>query len=106
MSYPQGTLFNELLRATTAEELNVPRVEAYLDSWLESKRILAKAKGTLTRYEPVLNGFVASLPERRRTATLASLTASEIERFRNSEKYEWQICVNGQFRRQGTASGT
>ena len=79
------TFFNELLRATTAEELNVPRVEAYLDSWLESKRVLAKAKGTLTRYEPVLHGFVASLPERRRTATLASLTASEIERFRNSE---------------------
>ncbi len=47
--------------------------------------MLAKAKGTLTRYEPVLNGFVASLPERRRTATLASLTASESERFRNSE---------------------
>jgi hypothetical protein len=40
------TFFNELLRATTAEELNVPRVEAYLDSWLESKRVLAKAKGT------------------------------------------------------------
>jgi integrase len=77
--------FNELLRATTAEKLNVPRIEAYFDSWLESKRVLAKAEGTLTRYEPVLNGFVASLPERRRTATLASLTASEIERFRNSE---------------------
>jgi hypothetical protein len=49
----------------TAEELNVPRVEAYLDSWLESKRVLAKAKGTLTRYEPVLHGFVASLTATR-----------------------------------------
>src|SRR5690349_14761149 len=43
--------FNELLRATTAEELKVPPIKAYFDSWLESKRVLAKAKGTLARYE-------------------------------------------------------
>jgi integrase len=78
--------FNDLLRATTAEELDIPRVGAYFDTWFETKRVLAKAEGTLSRYEPVLKGFVASLPERRRTATLASLTAIEIERFRNAER--------------------
>ena len=79
------TLFNEILAATTGENFNVPTVEAYFSSWLEAKRATGKAFGTLKRYKPVLDGFIATLPERRRNSFLSSITALEIERFRNAE---------------------
>jgi integrase len=78
-------LFNEILAATTGENFNVPTVESYFSSWLEAKRATGKAFGTLKRYKPVLDGFIASLPERRRNSFLPSISALEIERFRNAE---------------------
>jgi hypothetical protein len=35
-------LFNELLTATSGENFNVPKVEAYFASWLEAKRTSGK----------------------------------------------------------------
>lgn len=78
--------FNEILATTTGEELMVPRLSAYIDDWLEGKRTLSKAESSIKRYEGVLNAFKLSLPEKRRDALLASITALEVERFRNSEK--------------------
>lgn len=78
--------FNEILAATTGEELTAPRLPAYIDGWLEGKRTLAKAESSIKRYKGVLNAFKLSLPEKRRNALLASITALEVERFRNLEK--------------------
>jgi integrase len=78
-------LFNELLTATSGENFNVPTVKDYFASWLEAKRTTGKASGTLKLYQAVLADFVAFLPERRRTSFLSSITALEIERFRNAE---------------------
>ena len=78
-------LFHEILSTTTGESFNVPNIQSYFSSWLEAKRATGKAFGTLKRYKPVLEGFIASLPERRRTSLLPSITALEIERFRNAE---------------------
>jgi integrase len=78
-------LFNQILAATTGENFNVPTVEAYFSSWLEARRASGKASGTLKRYKPMLDDFLASLPELRRTSFLNSLNALEIERFRNAE---------------------
>ena len=41
--------FNEILAATTGEELNVPRLSAYIESWLEGKRPLNKAQSSIGR---------------------------------------------------------
>jgi integrase len=78
--------FNEILATATGEELTVPRLSAYIDGWLEGKRTLDKAESSIKRYEGVLNAFKLSLPEKRRDALLASITALEVERFRNLEK--------------------
>jgi len=78
-------LFNELLTATSGENFNVPTVKDYFASWLEAKRTTGKASGTLKLYQAVLADFVAFLPERRSTSFLSSITALEIERFRNAE---------------------
>ena len=78
-------LFDEILAATTGENFTVPTVQDYFASWLEAKRMTGKASGALKRYQGVLACFVAALPERRRTSFLSSLTALEIERFRNVE---------------------
>jgi integrase len=90
-------LFNEILNATTGETFNVPTVEAYFSSWLEAKRSTGKASGTLKRYKGVLARFVASLPERRRTSFLSSITALEIEHFRNGEAKSGKTAVTVNF---------
>jgi integrase len=90
-------LFNKLLAATTGENFTVPTVQAYFSSWLEAKRATGKASGTLKQYQGVLTRFVASLPERRRTSFLSSLTALEIERFRNNERKSGKTAVTVNF---------
>jgi len=90
-------LFNKLLAATTGENFNVPTVEAYFSGWLEAKRSTGKASGTLKRYQGVLARFVASLPERRRSSFFSSITALEIERFRNAEAKSGKTAVTVNF---------
>lgn len=43
------------------------------------------SEGTLNRYTPVIHGFLAHIGETRGAASLASLTAGEIESFRTAE---------------------
>ena len=90
-------LFNEILTATTGENFNVPTVEAYFSNWLEAKRSTGKASSTLKHYKAVLVRFVASLPERRRTSFLSSITALEIERFRDAEAKSGKTAVTVNF---------
>jgi integrase len=78
--------FNDILVATSGEALQVPRIGSYFESWLESKRTLGKAQSSIDRYRGVLEAFKLSLPEKRRDALLASVSALEVEHFRNSEK--------------------
>jgi len=78
--------FNEVLAMTSGEQLTVPRLSDYIESWLEGKRTLDKAQSSIGRYKGVLNAFRLSLPEKRRNALLASITPLEIESFRNKEK--------------------
>jgi len=78
--------FAAILRETTGERLNVPRLSDYIESWLEGKRTLAKAQSSIGRYKGVLKAFRLSLPEKRRNALLASITPLEIEHFRDLEK--------------------
>src|SRR6516165_6346678 len=81
--------FAAILRETTGERLNVPRLSDYIESWLEGKRTLAKARSSIGRYKGVLKAFRLSLPEKRRNALLASITSLEIEHFRLG-KGVWQ----------------
>jgi len=73
------------MEVTIGENLDVQSVEAYFDQWRKGKNATGTSSGTLSRYEPVLEGFLESLPEKRRRVSVASITAIEVERFRNAE---------------------
>lgn len=74
-----------MLERTTGERLNVASVQQFFDDYLKGKEATGTAASTLNRYRPVLNGFVKSLPPARRNASVGSLTATEIERWRDAE---------------------
>jgi integrase len=78
-------LLDELMQITLGQNLHVQSTEAYFEEWLKGKKASGTSSGTLGRYEPVLLGFLESLPEKRRKASMASITPLEIERFRNAE---------------------
>lgn len=73
------------MEVTIGENLDVQSVEAYFDQWRKGKNATGTSSGTLSGYEPVLKGFLESLPEKRRRVSVASITAIEVERFRNAE---------------------
>ena len=78
-------LLDELMEVTIGEHLDVQSAEAYIAQWLQAKKATGTSSGTLSRYGPVLQGFLESLPEKRRRVSVASITALEVERFRNAE---------------------
>jgi hypothetical protein len=73
------------METTIGERLNVRSVESYFAEWFKGKTATGTSPGKLTRYRPVLEGFIASLSEQRRRAPVASITALEVERFRDGE---------------------
>ena len=78
-------LLDELMEVTIGEHLDVQSAEAYIEQWLQAKKATCTSSGTLSRYGPVLQGFLESLPEKRRRVSVASITALEVER-PNSER--------------------
>jgi hypothetical protein len=79
-------LLDGLLSDTIGEELKGENFEKFCSEWLAGKKdSRATAESTLTRYKGIVDGFLSRLPEKRRQASVGSITAIEIQRFRNSE---------------------
>ena len=79
-------LLDNLLKNTIGEDLKGENFQKFCADWLSGKRGGgATSLSTLKRYKPILEGFLAHLPEKRRRASIASITVAEIEGFRNSE---------------------
>jgi hypothetical protein len=79
---------DECLRQSGGSGLNIsPTPEKYFHDWLAAKEQLGRTSAsTLTRYAPILERFVAFLPDIRRRSPLASITASDVEGFLHAEK--------------------
>jgi integrase len=79
---------DECLRQSGGSGLNIsPTPEKYFHDWLAAKEQLGRTSAsTLTRYAPILERFVAFLPDIRRRAPLASITATDVEGFLHAEK--------------------
>ena len=75
----------EMMERTTGEKLAIKAIDQFFNDYLKAKESAGSAKSTLERYRPIIKGFLASLPEARRKASIASVTPSEIERFRDKE---------------------
>ena len=73
----------DMMERTTGEVLNVANVKDFFAGWLDSKSKTKAAPSTVKRYRPILDGFLSFIGERRAGASVASVTATEIERFRD-----------------------
>jgi hypothetical protein len=77
--YHAQEFLDESLRQSTGSGLNIsPTPEKYFHDWLEAKEQLGRTSAsTLTRYEPILERFLAFLPDTRRRSPLTSITTSD-----------------------------
>ena len=78
-------LSRDLCEAIGAPAIENKTVEQHFRTYLESRKAIGCAASTLARYRGVVNGFLAHLGAGRAGASLTSLTAGEIESFRNAE---------------------
>jgi hypothetical protein len=77
-------LIDRLLRDTIGGALIGQDFAVFAHEWLAGK-VGKTAAATYNKYESVVNRFIEFLPERRRTASVGSISPGEIERFHDSE---------------------
>ena len=78
-------ILSELMDVTAGEKLTVETVQSFLHGWLASRDVAGRAASTVARYRPIIEGFLASLPNPRLRASIGSVSGGEIERFRDAE---------------------
>jgi integrase len=79
-------VLDELMVATIGEEFKRETIHDYFHKWMnEPGRHGERSEATLKAYKTQITGFLAHLGEERSKASIASLTAAEIESWRNSE---------------------
>ena len=74
-------LFNALLRDSIQEELKGQNFARYCEEEWLAGRTRRVAPSSLAKYRSTVSAFVEFLGERRRSASVASITTGEIERF-------------------------
>lgn len=76
---------NEVLERATGERLEVTTARKFFSEWLNGKKLTGKSPGTSGRYRPVVDGFLRLLGEKRAEASIAGVTATDVERYRDAE---------------------
>lgn len=71
-----------MMERTIGESLDQRSIRQFLADWLRTGE---RAPGTIARYKPVLDGFVEFIGARRAAGNVASVTTTEIERFRDQQ---------------------
>jgi len=90
-------LLDALMQKTTGQRFNTQGIEDFCKEWLAGRKQVGKTASTLKRYEPILDGFVEFLAEKRRSAPIATVTPSEVERFRDEELRQGKSAVTANF---------
>ncbi len=78
-------ILNGLMEATIGESLQVPSNEEIFKGYLQSRTTMGRSSSTAARYKPIIDGFLEKLGGTRAKASVSSLTAGEIERWRDAE---------------------
>lgn len=78
-------LARDLCEDIGAAPIEMKTIRQHFADEMENRRAVKCSPATLARYTPVVAAFLAHLGAGRASASLASLTAGEIEAFRNSE---------------------
>lgn len=78
-------VLRELMEQTSGETLKMPSVRETLNGYLEACKATGGATSTQARYRPIYKRFLAHIGDLRARASVASVTVSEIESWRNAE---------------------
>ncbi|MEI8234763.1 MAG: site-specific integrase [Verrucomicrobiota bacterium] len=78
-------ILSKLMEITTGDALQTASIEEHLKQWLVSRSTLGRADATGKRYKAVTDSFLAFLGPERCKGGIRSLSASEIERWRDTE---------------------
>ena len=78
-------VLRELMEQSLGETLKTPSVRETLNGYLDACKATGGAASTQARYRPIFTRFLAHVGEVRAGASVASVTVSEIESWRNAE---------------------
>lgn len=78
-------VLNELMERTHGEGLDNRSTHQHFADYQASLAARSTKESTLKRYRPIFDGFLAHLGDARANARLASVSAQEIETFRDAE---------------------
>lgn len=78
-------IVNELMERVHGEGMDLRSTKDYFADYLTRLQAKGVRSSTVNRYKPIFDGFVAHLGEIRAKARLASVTAFELESFRDAE---------------------
>ncbi len=81
-------VLNELMERTHGEGIDSRSTRKHFADYVASLEARGTKAGTLKRYSPIFDGFLAHLGDARANARLASVSAQEIQSFRDSELRE------------------
>lgn len=72
----------EMLERSLGETIDLQSTKDFFASWLQTP---GRKEGTIARYRPILNSFLAFIGEQRARASVGSITTAEVERFRDRQ---------------------
>lgn len=78
-------VLNELMERTLGEGIDNRSIKTYVNDYQAGLTARGTTASTLARYKPIFTGFLAHIGEARSNARLASVTAQELESFRDAE---------------------
>jgi integrase len=78
-------VLRDLMEQTTGETLKTPSVRETLNGYLDTCKAIGGAASTQARYRPIFARFLTHVGDVRAHASVASVTVSEIESWRNVE---------------------
>lgn len=78
-------MLNELMERTHGEGLDNRSTRQHIADYQASLQARGTKEGTLKRYRPIFDGFLAHLGDARANARLTSVSPQELESFRNAE---------------------
>lgn len=78
-------LARDLCEAIGASPIESQAIGAFFNEQMERRKLDGCSASTVARYRPVVSGFLAHLGSSRASSSLASLTANEIQKFRDAE---------------------
>lgn len=78
-------ILDELMRQTGLGTFHEESIASFLRGWLKGRSEIGRSIATTKRYNSQIEGLLAFLGPKRAEGSIASLTASELEAWRNAE---------------------